>query len=290
MTRTDSSNPPLSAVGRSTPRLPDDDVSPLELWSALIRRKALILAILLISLIVAGLSIFFTSPVYESRAVLQIGQIGLGQRQIEQIESPVVITKRVMVQDDMDRGKTAIGKVRPFIHTAFLEKDTNLISVIVRGPAPDATQEYLAQVVARVIHEHQELFDLALKEQQQSLNLIQMFVHRLNQAIAANEKEISILARQPASADAIIALRAEKLDLLESRQRRLVEQKDLRMAMSALRSKPTTLIKAPTLTVDPVKPRPLLYFVFAIGIGLLLGIFSAFVTELIGKARRLASS
>ena len=258
-----------------------------ELWSALTNRKGVILAILLISLITAGFFIFFPPPVYESRAVLQIGQIGLGQRQIE---SPAVLTKRVMVQDDMDRGKTAIGKVRPFIHTAFLEKDTNLISVIVRGPAPDATQEYLAQVVARVIHEHQELFDLALKEQQQSLNLIQMFVHRLNQAIAANEKEISILARQPASADAIIALRAEKLDLLESRQRRLVEQKDLRMAMSALRSKPTTLIKAPTLTVDPVKPRPLLYFVFAIGIGLLLGIFSAFVTELIGKARRLASS
>ena len=150
------------------------------------------------------------------------------------------------------------------------------------------------QVVARVIHEHQKLFDLARKEQQQSLNLIQMHGHGLNQAIAANEKEISILARQPAGADAINALRVnfvqEKAKLLE--QRRLAEQRqlDLRMAMSALRSKPTTLIKAPTLTADPVKPRPLLYFVFAMGIGLMLGIFSALVIEFISKTRRSASS
>ena len=290
MTRTDSSNPPLSAVGGSTPRLPDDDVSAPELWSALIGRKALILAILLISLITAGLFIFFTPPVYESRAVLQIGQIGPGV----QIESPAVLTKRVMVQDDMDGGKTAIGRVRPFIQTAFLEKDTNLISIIARGPAPDATQEYLAQVVARVIHEHQELFDLARKEQQQSLNMLQMHGHRLNQQIAANEKEISILARQPAGADAITALRVnfaqEKSKLLE--QLRLAEQRqlDLRMAMSALRSKPTTLIKAPALTADPVKPRPLLYFALAIGIGLMLGIFSALVIEFISKTRRSTSS
>ena len=62
------------------------------------------------------------------------------------------------------------------------------------------------------------------------------------------------------------------------------------MAMSALRSKPTTLIKAPTLNADPVKPRPLLYFAFAMGIGLMLGIFSALVIEFIGKMRRFASS
>src|SRR3989344_6213637 len=207
MTRTDSSNPPLSAVGRSTPRLPDDDVSPLELWSALIRRKTLILAILLIALITAGLFIFFTPPVYESRAVLQIGLIG----QIGQIEFPAVLTKRVMVQDDMERGKTAIGKVRPFIHTAFLEKDNNLISIVARGPTPDATQEYLAHVVARVIHEHHKLCDLVRKEQQQSMDLIQKLGHDLNQAIAANEKRSNFVS--------------ERSKLLE--QRTLVEQRQM---------------------------------------------------------------
>src|SRR3989344_4510225 len=179
-----------------------------ELWSALTNRKGVILAILLISLITAGFFIFFSPPVYESRAVLQIGQIGLGQRQIE---SPAVLTKRVMVQDDMDRGKTAIGKVRPFIHTAFLEKDTNLISIVARGPTPDATQEYLAHVVARVIHEHHKLCDLVRKEQQQSMDLIQKLGHDLNQAIAANEKRSNFVS--------------ERSKLLE--QRTLVEQRQM---------------------------------------------------------------
>lgn len=299
MVRTDPSNPSLSAVEGSTQRLPDDDVSPLELWSALIRRKTLILAILLISLITAGLFIFFTPPVYESRAVLQIGQIG----QIGQIESPAVVTKRVVVQEDIDRGKATTDKARPFIQTAFLEKDTNLISIIARGPAPDATRVYLAQVVESVMHEHQKLFDLARKEQQQSMNLMQMRSHGLNQAIAANEKEMGVSARQPTiSANTptvletyIFALERSKLleqrTLLKQKQMDLEQkQMDLRMAMSALQSKPTVLVRAPTLTADPIRPRPLLYFALAIGIGLMLGIFSALAIEFINKARMSTSS
>lgn len=289
MAKTDSSNPSLSAAGGSTQRLSDDDVSLLELWSTLTNRKGVILAILLISLITAGLFIFFTPPVYESRAVLQVGQVG----QAGQLESPAVLAKRLMTQDDMDREKTTIGKFSPFIQTAFVEKETNLISIIARGPTPDATQGYLAHVVAGVMREHQELFDLARKERQQSLDRVQLIGHDLNQALAANEKEIGIWVRQPVSAGEVSALRvyfaSEKSKLLE--QRALLEQRqtDLRMAMS-FHSKPTTLIKAPTLAVDPVKPRPLLYFALALGIGILLGIFSALVIEFIGKARRLAAS
>ena len=128
------------------------------------------------------------------------------------------------------------------------------------------------------------------------MNLIQMRSHGLNQAIAANEKEMSVLARQPTisantfSALGTYILASERSKLLE--QRMLVEQKqmDLRMAMSALQSKPTTLIKPPPFPPRPVNPRPLLYFVFATGIGLMLVFFSALVIEFISKTRRPASS
>ena len=289
MTKTDSSNPSLSAVAGSAQRLSDDDVYLLKLWITLANRKGVVLAILLISLITAGLFIFFTPPVYESRAVLQVGQVG----QAGQLESPAVLAKRLMTQDDMVREKTTIGKFSPFIQTAFMEKETNLISIIARGPAPDATQGYLAHVIAEVMREHQELFDLARKEYQQSLNRVQSIGQDVDRALAANEKELGIWVRQPVMAGKVSALRvyfaSEKSKLLE--QRALLEQRqtDLRMAMS-YHSKPTALIKAPTLAVDPLKPRPLLYFTFALGIGLMLGILCAYVAEFIGKARRLAAS
>lgn len=290
MAKTDSSSPSLSTVEASTQRLSDDG-SLLELWIVLTKKKGLILTVLLISLVVAGFSIFFTPPVYESRAVLQIGQIG----QIGQIESPAVVTKRAVVQEDVDRGKTTTDKARPFIQTAFLEKDTNLISIIARGPTPEATREYLVQVVEKVIHEHQELFDLARKKQQQSLDLMQMRSQSLNQMIAANEKEMAALAKQSLNANTFSALgtyilASERSRLFEQRMQIEQKQTELRVAMSALQSKPTTLIKAPTLSTDPVRPRPLLYFAFAIGIGLMLGIFSALAIEFINKARMSTSS
>lgn len=263
---------------RPVPHLSDDDVYLLELWHTLTRRKGVISVVLLVSLIAAGLSIFLVSPVYESRAVLQIGQIG----QIGQVESPTVLTKRILVQDDADQGKAATAKTRAFIHSAFLEKETNLVSIIARGSTPEAAREHIAQVVAKVIHEHQELFDLARKKQQQSLDLLQMRSQSLNQMIAANEKEMAALGTY--------ILASERLELLE--QRMLIEEKqmELRATMSALQSKPTTMIKAPTLSTDPVRPRPLLYFALAIGIGLMLGIFGAFAVEFISKARMSTSS
>lgn len=286
MTKTDSSNPPLSADVGSTPRLSDDDVRLLELWSTLTNRKGLISAIVLMSLVTTGLFIFFTPPVYESRAVLQVGQIGNAGPP----ESPYVLAKRLMTQDDLVRGKTTIGKFSPYLQTAFVEKETNLISIIARGPDPGTTQGYLADVIARVMREHQELFDLARKERQQSLNQLQSIGHDVDRALAANEKELGVWVRQPVMAGQVSALRvyfaSEKSKLLE--QRALLEQRqtDLRMAM-LFHSKPTALIKAPTLAVHPIKPRPLLYFTFAMGIGLMLGILCAYAAEFICKARRL---
>lgn len=275
--KTDLPNHLPSTLERPAPHLSDDD-SLLELWRTLTRRKGVILTVLLVSLIAAGLFIFLVSPVYESRAVLQIGQIG----QIGQVESPTVLTKRILVQDDADQGKAATAKTRAFIHSAFLEKETNLVSIIARASTPEAAREYIAQVVAKVMHEHQELFDLARKKQQQSLDLLQMRAHGLNQTIAANEKEMAALGTY--------ILASERSRLFEQRMQIEQKQTELRVAMSALQSKPTTLIKAPALSADPVRPRPLLYFALAIGIGLILGIFSALVIEFISKARMSASS
>lgn len=286
MARTHSSNPSLSTMGGSLGHPTDDEVSLMELWRVLTKRTGLILSILLMSLIVAGLFIFFTPPVYESRAVLQIGQIG----QAGQIESPAILVKRLIVQDKTDGGAAETGKARSFIQAASVERNTNLISITARGPAPRTTQEYLARVIETVMQEHRKLSDFAQKEQQQSLNLLQVRGHEINQAIDAFEKDVRALARQSASADVaspyvITAFAQERSRLFELRMQIEQKQRDLHIAMSELQSKPTALIKAPTLSADPIKPRPLLYFALAIGLGLMLGVSSAFVAEFISKAR-----
>ena len=287
MAKTDSSNPPLSAVEVQRSVSSDDDVSLLELWGVLTKRKGLIFIILLSSVIAAVLLIFFTPPVYESRAVAQIGQIG----QIGQIEPPVTLVKRLLEQHGEHAVKderVADGKALIYVQTASLEKDTNLVTITTRGPTPNAVQDYLSQVLDKLMKEHRRLFDNAQNEQQQYLNLIQVRSHEMSQVIEELDKGIRTITPKDEVLRAILS--QEKSKLFEQQTALEQKQMELRMAMSEFKSKPTVLIKAPTLTADPVKPRPLLYFALAIGIGLMLGISGAFVTEFISKTRRLASS
>lgn len=296
MARTRSSSPSPSALEGSLATSPDDEVSLVELWGVLARRKVLILTVLLVSLLTAGFFVYFTPRTYESRAVLQIGRVTqmaqIGQVvQMTQIEPPATFVKRVMVQHGADNGGTESGNADSFIQAAFAEKDTNLVSIVARGPSPDAVQEYLTRVIGKLIDDHKNLFDGVRNELQNSLHIMQVRGHGINQAIATNEKEMGILVRQPTGANTITTMGAyliasERSKLLE--QRLLVEQKqtELRMAMSELQSSPTTLLKTPTLPADPVKPRPLLYFLLASGIGLAMGIFIAYVMEFARRAVR----
>lgn len=296
MARTRSSSSSPSALEGSLATSPDDEVSLVELWGVLARRKVLILAVLLVSLLIVGFFVYFTPRTYESRAVLQIGRVTqmaqIGQVvQMAQIEPPATFVKRVMVQHGAENGGAESGKADSFIQAAFVEKDTNLVAIVARGPSPDAVQEYLTQVIGKLIDDHKNLFDGVRNELQNSLHIMQVRGHGINQAIATNEKEMGILARQPTGANTITTIGAylitsERSKLLE--QRLLVEQKqtELRMAMSELQSSPTTLLKTPTLPADPVKPRPLLYFLLASGIGLAMGIFIAYVMEFARRAVR----
>ncbi len=255
----------------------DDEISLMELWNVLAKRKGLILAILLASVIAAGLLIFFTPPVYESRAVVQIGQIG-------QIEPSATLVKRLLEQHGARDERVADGKATAYVQAASVEKDTNLISITAQGPTPNAVQGYLAQVLDRLVKEHRQLFDNTQKEQQQYLNLMQVRTHEMGQAIGALDKSIRTVAIKDEALMVILA--PEKSKLLEQRMALDQKQMELRMAMSELQSKPTALIKAPSLPASPVKPRPPLYFALAAILGLMLGVFSAFIVEFISKARK----
>jgi capsular polysaccharide biosynthesis protein len=286
MMETNSSNS-SSSMESSLKYFADDEISLMDLWNVLSKRKGLIFLILLASVITAGLLIFFTPPVYESRAVAQIGKIG----KIGQIEPVATLVKRLLEQygvHELNDKQVVDDKTLTYIQTVSVEKDTNLISITMRGPTPKAAQNYLAQVLDKLMKEHRQFFDYAQKEQQQYLSLMQMRLHEISQTIDALDKGLRTVALKDLILRANLAL--EKSKLFEHRTVLEQKQMELRMAMSEFESKPTVLIKAPTLTSGPVRPRPLLYFVLAIGIGFMLGILSAFAVEFISKAQSSASS
>lgn len=65
-----------------------EEISPIELWRVLAKRKLLIFASLFVTLSLTGAWILTSQPVYQSRAVLGIGQVG-------SLESPQLVVQRV---------------------------------------------------------------------------------------------------------------------------------------------------------------------------------------------------
>lgn len=257
----------------------DDEISLIDIWNVLVKRKIMVLAVLLLSLLGAGIAVIVMTPVYESRAVLQIGQIG----QIGQIESPAVVVKRLIEQDGgLDTDKQILSKT-PTIKTASVEKDGNLITIVAQASTPAAAQEYLTQIADKLLREHQRLLDYAQNEKRQYLNLLQLRSRDFNQAIQSLDTSLRALTDENIALEIILA--QEKAKLFEQRGQLEQKQLELRMAMSELQSKPTALIKAPTLPVDPVKPRPAFYLALAAMLGVMLGVFGAFFMEFLGRAR-----
>lgn len=238
---------------------------------------------------------------YESRAVLQIGKIAQfgPSGQTGYIEQPAVLVKRMVVQHGMENGEPATNQPSSFLHNAHVEKDTNLVSIVARGSTPHAAQEYLSQVIERLMHEHNELFGQARKELQSSLALLQERGHDLKRFIASYEKGTHTMERLPTGAKlpsdlGTYIVVSEKTKLFEQLVHVEQKQMDLRMAMSELQTKPTIVIKTPTLLTELVKPRPLLYFFLAIVIGLAIGVFIAYAMEFLRRpmefSRRRAGS
>ncbi|MEW6353883.1 MAG: Wzz/FepE/Etk N-terminal domain-containing protein [Pseudomonadota bacterium] len=264
----------------------DDEISLIDIWNVLVKRKIMVLAVLLLSLLGAGIAVIVMTPVYESRAVLQIGQVGqVGQtgQPVTQIEAPAVVVKRLIEQDKGTGNEFLDKKTSSSIKTASVEKDGNLITVVAQASTPAAAQGYLTQVVNKLLREHQRLLDYAQNEKRQYLNLLQLRSYDFTQAIQTLDKNLRALAAKDIALEIILA--QEKAKLFEQRGQLEQKQLELRMAMSELQSKPTALIKAPTLPVDPVKPRPAFYLALAAMLGVMLGVFGAFFMEFLGRAR-----
>ena len=77
--------------GRAPAYYPDDEISLIDLWNVLVRRRWLIAGVTLLCLLVAGLYTTLVTPVYESRSVLLVGKVA----SIGPVEDPNEMTLRL---------------------------------------------------------------------------------------------------------------------------------------------------------------------------------------------------
>lgn len=263
---------------RETQDFQEDEISLIDLWRVIAKRKRLILITVAVILSLVGAWLLFAKPVYESRAVLGVGQVG-------PIESPQLIVQRLREEHRVKDRSEGAQTLPAVTEVKTMEKVlANGVEIIAQAHEAQAAQHFLAEVVAKVMKRHQKLFDVGRAEQTKQLEALQQEAERIEQSLALIEHRISALVGSEASLAGLLTLQK---DLLVQRLPQIAQQQTtLRLAMSELQSTPTVVLRTPTLPIEPVSPKPVLYMALAGVVGLMLGIFGAFFAEFIGKTRQ----
>jgi LPS O-antigen subunit length determinant protein (WzzB/FepE family) len=260
-------------------RLPTvvDEIYLIDLWRVIIKRKVFVLAMPTLSLLVAAVDLFVKAPIFESRAVIQIGQIG-------QIEVPAVLMKRL--QEQYRVNDTDSPTATPMVADISLDKKgaNSLITILVQDHSAEGAQRYLAQVVDALLAEHTKLYSQTMDILRQRLQSLDKQIKALSDHLEKLSAHIEDVGKQGPTQAAILAI--EKGKLLTEIPGLEREHTTLRLALSDIQSQPSKLLRGPTLPNSQVKPKHTQMLALAAILGLMFGIVAVFLFEFFGKARQ----
>lgn len=246
-----------------------DEIDIRGIFIILNQQKKIILGVFLTCLFLSVVMMVVTKPVYESKAIIAVGQIGQQGQQIQQpIEDPLLLVQRL--QESQQAGDSSA-----VLSTAEIDnKANNVVVLIANGNKPEETQEFLNNIVTQVVQEHERIYNVAFVAHQQRLVSLEQQIKDVDSAIHTYSDVINTNAKSNDSLPLVMVLekskaQSQKLDM----EKQVTEEK---IAIE-LQLKPTKVFREATLPVTPIKPKPPIYIGSGVIVGLLLGVMLALV-------------
>ncbi|MBU2538888.1 MAG: hypothetical protein KKH22_10655 [Proteobacteria bacterium] len=249
----------------------DDGVNLVELWEVLTRRKKTVISTLVLVVLCAIAFVFFTKPVYESKVVIQVGQI----YQVGHLEDPAVLIQRLQAEHPF------IGKIE-----AGKGKASNIITITTQGSLQAEAHQQLQKITDQLLHEHNLRYDIEIASPQREYASLLQRIDTIQSLITELSHLIVEMTKKKELAQATILV-LEKSNLVKDvfALEQSATKFDRNMHHSGV-TYHTSLISAPTTSATPIKPRPKRIIPLGIILGFILGIVSAFIVEFIDKATR----
>ena len=277
-----------------------DEIDLMDYVKVILKRKWLILAIFLSAAIVAEVFSFLMPKVYKIDTVLEVGQAAGVP-----IEDPGQVVEKIKgdVYGIFVREKLGIPEEKyPKIKTENL-KDTRLISLAIESAEPQQAKNILEEINNLILAEQQEKIKVKKGLLENNIEVAKKDIERIKAKIGFLEEERKNLEAKVEALQKILpyqqdpgtqfALFDTKEKLEQKKQEienRYLEINSLENQINSLQGqiediRPTQVIKSPTVSASPIKPRPLLNIVIAAVLGLFIGVFLAFFQEWWGKSK-----
>jgi LPS O-antigen subunit length determinant protein (WzzB/FepE family) len=258
----------------------DDEISLLELWQTLVKRKALILACFLICLAGGAAFAFLKAPVYEASVKLRIGQVQGGSGLLENAEE---LSSRILAQygEDIAQG---VKRERPFITKATVQKGvTTTLQLTAEGDTPDDAARLLENVVGDVGKAHTAIYEDNLKPIAERLKSME----EQRQALQQQYADITTLVEQLKGRDTVQAslVMIERGPITTAINQLDAERLRLSQQTTPPQTRPTELLGPIATPTKPSQPKKALALALAAVLGLMGGVMLAFAAEFVAKAK-----
>lgn len=267
------------------PAYQDDEISLIELWQILVRRKALILIFFAACLVGGAAFAFLKAPVYEASVKLRIGQVQGNGGLLENAEE---LSSRILAQygEEVAEG---IKRERPFITKASVQKGvTTTVQLTAEGDSPEDAARLLDDVAKGVQKAHTIMFEDNLKPIAERLKSLDEQRTALQQQYA----DLTQLAEKLKDRDSVQAslVMIERGPITTAINQQDAERLRLSQQVTPPQTRPTELIGEITAPAKPSKPKKALVLALAAVLGMMGGVMLAFVTEFVAKAKANAAA
>ena len=289
-----------------------NEIDLMDYIKVILKRKWLIFAIFLASVIIVGVVNFFLPKVYEINTSLEIGRIMIGTEETSLDNKEQVVEK---IKGDIygipTRKELAISeKDYPQIKVDNPE-NTNLVAIRIESDKVDLAKSILEEINKLILEEHQEMivvkqgfFEKEIKLLENNTEISRQDIERLEIKIASLKKEqnnlgdkvnalqgVLIYENTPGTQFALFNAKERLETKIQEIEDRYLEINSLEAAMNSLKNqinsleeqikniKLTQVLKAPTVSEEPISPKPLLNIVLAGILGIFMGTFFAFFKE-----------
>ena len=263
---------------------PEDEISLVDLYLTLMRRRWVIIGVFVLILAAAGIYLLAAERVYEGRAVLEIGQTAEpGSDNLTALEPPKDLVRQLTIRFGSGNGGASLEGAN---------HNGNLVTLTARGTTPEVVEDSLREATSWVIERHQALYSenetrWARYEEQKDAYTVW-----LEQEIAENqgtlnklEDAVDRLSKDDPAQASVLLLKASGV-----RSHLYQLQRELQGREQAFEPKrrgdPTRLPTPPTASAKPVEPRAKLVLALGGVLGLMLGVFAAFFLSFLENVKR----
>lgn len=262
------------------------EINLMDYVKVIIKRKQMIFGVLLVVLIAVAVYSFFICPkVYKIDTLIKIGKIGgtLIEEPGQLLEEIKAGAYNFPIIEKLNLSEGIIPKIK-----IESPAGTDLLIIKTESSTPEIDKTILEELNNLILIEHSKKFETR-KE------LVKKDIERLKNKTALLEEEKINLEKKEKSLEWLSPYERVKeqftgslftlYDVKEKLSARKQEIENLYREINSLEGslleniQPTKVLKSPTISEKPIKPRPVLNIVIGAVLGIFLGVFFAFGKE-----------